>query len=61
MVDNSRSAKVFASFQTNIDDNIPSDAPGWVVARYEALTNVCAPTAEATPAETAPTAPAAGN
>jgi membrane protein required for colicin V production len=54
MVDNSRSAKVFASFQTNIDENIPDDAPGWIVARYEELTSVCAapvaPVAPATPA-----------
>lgn len=51
MVDNSRSAKVFASFQTNIDETIPSDAPGWIVERYESLTNVCqAPAAPATPA-----------
>jgi membrane protein required for colicin V production len=41
MVDNSRSAKVFASFQTNIDASIPSDAPGWIVSRYESLTGVC--------------------
>ena len=41
MVDNSRSAKVFASFQTNIDETIPSDAPGWIVGRYEELTKVC--------------------
>ncbi len=59
MVDNSRSAKVFASFQTNIDENIPSDAPGWIVARYEELTKVCATTAapDATTAP-APVAPA---
>jgi membrane protein required for colicin V production len=56
MVDNSRSAKVFASFQTNIDDTIPSDAPGWIVARYEALTEICTGNA---PAATTP--PAAGN
>ncbi|WP_323008020.1 CvpA family protein [Pseudorhodobacter sp.] len=55
MVDNSRSAKVFASFQSNIDDTIPSDAPGWIVARYEALTSVCS--APETPAP----APATGN
>ena len=56
MVDGSRSAKVFASFQTNIDNTIQSDAPGWIVARYEALTNTCS-------TGTAPdtTAPAAGN
>lgn len=51
MVDNSRSAKVFASFQTNIDENIPDDAPGWIVARYEELTSICAaPAAPVTPA-----------
>lgn len=59
MVDNSRSAKVFASFQTNIDDTIPSDAPGWIVARYETLTSTC--TAPATPVTAEPAAPAAGN
>ena len=62
MVDNSRSAKVFASFQTNIDETIPTDAPGWIVARYEALTSVCnAPTGAAVTPDAAPTAPAAGN
>lgn len=59
MVDNSRSAKVFASFQTNIDDTIPSDAPGWIVARYETLTSTC--TAPASPVTAEPAAPAAGN
>ncbi|MFN4170375.1 MAG: CvpA family protein [Pseudorhodobacter sp.] len=60
MVDNSRSAKVFASFQTNIDETIPSDAPGWIVARYETLTNVCqGPAVPVAPAT--PDAPAAGN
>ena len=60
MVDSSRSAKVFASFQTNIDQTIPSDAPGWIVARYEALTNACnAPTGAAVTPEVAPAAPAA--
>lgn len=58
MVDNSRAAKVFASFQNNIDNNIPSDAPGWIVARYEALTGVCHPTTEEV---IAPEAPATGN
>ncbi len=64
MVDNSRSAKVFASFQTNIDEQIPQDAPGWIVERYNELTSVCAtgtaPAADpATPAPApAPAAPA---
>lgn len=42
VVDNSRSAKVFATFQANIDDQIPADAPGWIVARYNDLTTSCA-------------------
>ena len=42
MVDTSRSAKVFASFQVNIDKNIPADAPGWIVSRYNHLTAACA-------------------
>ena len=61
MVDDSRSAKVFASFQGSIDENIPEDAPGWIVARYESLTAVCTPS-ETAPTEAAPaTPPAAGN
>lgn len=53
MVDNSRAAKVFASFQQNIDASIPSDAPGWIVARYEQLVSTC--TAPAEPAPVTPT------
>ena len=67
MVDDSRSAKVFASFQSNIDDTIPQDAPGWIVQRYEALTAVCATAPAPSPApapapatEPAPAAPATG-
>jgi membrane protein required for colicin V production len=56
MVDGSRSAKVFASFQGNIDETIPTDAPGWIVARYEALTGECG-----APAEPVTAAPAVGN
>lgn len=40
-IDNSRTAKVFANFQASIDNAIPTDAPGWIVARYNDLTNVC--------------------
>ncbi|MCU0900473.1 MAG: CvpA family protein [Cypionkella sp.] len=54
MVDDSRSAKVFASFQANIDANIPADAPGWIVSRYNDLTAACAAPAAPVPAETAP-------
>lgn len=59
MVDNSRSAKVFASFQGGIDESIPDDAPGWIVGRYEALVSSCgAPAAPVDPAAPAPAEPA---
>jgi membrane protein required for colicin V production len=66
MVDESRTALVFSNFQAEIDENIPSDAPGWIVERYNELTNVCAaggapvvptPAPEAAP-EAEPAAPA---
>ena len=51
MVDNSRSAKVFASFQASIDAAVPEDAPNWIVSRYNDLTSACvAPTATPAPA-----------
>ena len=56
MVDASRSAKIFASFQANIDAAVPTDAPNWIVARYNGLTAICAPgsstTTEVAPAGT---------
>jgi membrane protein required for colicin V production len=60
MIDDSRTALVFANFQAQIDENIPSDAPGWIVDRYNDLTNVCAPGGAPVTAEPAPdAAPAA--
>jgi membrane protein required for colicin V production len=56
MIDNSRTALVFANFQASIDENIPADAPGWIVGRYNELTNVCAPGGAPAPAEAAPAA-----
>lgn len=41
MVDNSRSAQVFANLRGTVDQQIPDDAPGWVVARYEQLVRSC--------------------
>ena len=58
MVDNSRSAKVFASFQQSLESKIPSDAPGWIVQQYENLMGDCSAPRTA-PAAT--TAPASGN
>lgn len=57
MIDNSRTAKVFANFQASIDAAIPTDAPGWIVARYNDLTAICAPSG-ATPPAPAAVAPA---
>ena len=66
MVDDSRSAKVFASFQSAIDAAVPEDAPNWIVGRYKDLTVACVAPADAptdgtipaTPAAPAPEAPA---
>lgn len=59
MIDDSRSARVFASFQTSIDAAVPEDAPTWIVDRYTDLTAACAapatPVAPTTPETTAPT------
>lgn len=41
-ISDSRSAAVFANMQGTIEEQIPSDAPGWIMERYESLTAVCA-------------------
>ena len=38
---NSQTAQIFASLTTQIDSEIPSDAPGWLIGRYEGLTTGC--------------------
>ncbi len=43
MVEDSRSAQVFGSFADSLENQIPEDATGWVVARYEELVGDCAP------------------
>ncbi len=43
MVEDSRSAEVFGSFATSLEDQIPEDATGWIVARYEELVGDCGP------------------
>lgn len=66
LVAQSRSASVFAQFETQINKQIPTDAPNWVVAKYEHLVGDCgAPAAGgvksgATPPATGSTAPATG-
>ena len=61
MIDNSRTAKVVASIQGRIDASIPTDAPGWILTRYNDLTKVCASGAADAPAEPAPAEPAPAN
>ena len=57
MVENSRSAQVFARMRGQMDDQIPADAPGWIVNRYEQMVAAC--TADAVPVTPAtPTTPA---
>ena len=57
MVDNSRSAKIFASFQGDLDSAVPTDAPNWIVARYNELTATCAAPAQSPAAVTPDVAP----
>jgi membrane protein required for colicin V production len=37
----SRTALVFADTQAAIEDQIPDDAPGWLMERYDQLTGTC--------------------
>ena len=41
-ISESRSILVFAGAQSSVEAMIPSDAPGWLTARYEELTGTCA-------------------
>lgn len=40
-ISDSRSVAVFAEMQANIEARIPTDAPGWILSRYEQLTGSC--------------------
>ena len=42
MVENSRSAGVFARTEARLEASVPEDAPGWIVLRYEELVGSCA-------------------
>ncbi|GLS79783.1 CvpA family protein [Paracoccus marinus] len=60
MVENSRSSAVFERMRGQMDQQIPADAPGWIVGRYEQLVRTCGPTGAAvspsqTPAATTTT------
>ncbi|MGB3555316.1 MAG: CvpA family protein [Jannaschia sp.] len=40
-VEQSRSATIFSRAKTGIEGQIPDDAPGWILTRYEALVGEC--------------------
>ena len=40
-VEQSRSAAIFGRAQGGIENQIPDDAPGWILTRYEALVGQC--------------------
>jgi len=41
MVDDSRTAGIFDNLKDTIDEQIPEDAPGWIVQQYEKLVSNC--------------------
>lgn len=57
MVDDSRSAEVFGRIEQSLNEQLPQDAPGWIVARYDDLMSVCGPRVTRLPAPAAPEAP----
>lgn len=59
MVDNSRSSKVFAKFQQSLSQQLPDDAPGWIVQQYENLVGNCGTATKTLTPETAPATTAA--
>ena len=54
MIDDSRSAAVFAQVQGEVDNAVPTNAPNWIVARYNELTTSCAAPAAAATGTAAP-------
>jgi membrane protein required for colicin V production len=56
MIGESRSAKVFATFQDSVNASVPDGAPDWIVSRYNDLTKNCAAPADLAPAQAAPAA-----
>lgn len=47
MVDDSRTAVVFAQVSEAIDEQIPTDAPGWIADQYDALIGKCSSNSDA--------------
>lgn len=44
MIDDSRSAQIFGALSDRLEQEVPEDATGWVLARYEDLVGDCGPT-----------------
>lgn len=65
MVEDSRSAEIFANLSDRIAAEIPSETPGWFVARYEEMMLVCGPSTvpqtPGTPPEAVPDGAPSGN
>lgn len=55
VVEDSRSAAIFSRAQGSIESQIPEDAPGWILSRYEALVGECGAPVEAVDATVPPT------
>lgn len=59
VVDKSQSARIFGSLETRLNEQVPQDAPGWILGRYQELVGDCgAPTETAPATGTDGTAPA---
>lgn len=41
VVDQSRTAQIFGGVQQSLEEQLPDDAPGWIVERYEELVGDC--------------------
>ena len=54
MIDDSQTAKIFAQVQDSLNEQIPVEAPEWILARYEELVGNCASPTTLPQAETAP-------
>ena len=58
MVENSRSAQIFERMRGQMDEQIPDDAPGWIVSRYEQMVRSCTEAGTPVDAGQAPANPA---
>ncbi|MBC9245443.1 CvpA family protein [Paracoccus sp. 11-3] len=57
MVENSRSAQVFERMRGQMDEQLPNDAPSWIVSRYEQMVQGCTATEAVSPDQAPATIP----